>query len=214
MSAPSDILAALDALASEFQFPGFNNMNYETADARMHLFRATDGRWSLLIEEAVDWPGAGGPMTILFGAGPLTAGGPGLVTPFPTWLEAAFDDDSGDLASATLRGHPIDLGATRERAVRESLPVGFALLLVLSDERREELFQSAFDLRSMCVHPDGQHLLTIEAWCHPDVYGGPSPSESEAFQLVAETLASGDVTRWQPTERANNRDYRHWLASR
>lgn len=50
---------------------------------RAHLFGNADGKWALLVEELVDWMGADGPQTILFGTGPLMAeGASGLVTPF------------------------------------------------------------------------------------------------------------------------------------
>lgn len=57
-------------------------------------------------------------------------------------------------------------------------------------------------------------VLTISDWCHPDVYGGPKPSESEAFVQIADVLATGDAAALAPTEASNNRDWRMWLSSR
>ncbi len=205
----SEILAVFDILSESFEFPGFNNANYATADARMHLFRGSDSGWALLIEELVDWPGANGPETILFGAGPLLAGGgSGLVTPFESLLTTESDDDG--LVSARVRGILVDLEPVNSRAEVLEVEPAFALLVHLSETQRDELFHRSNELGAHLA-PDARHLLTIADWCHPNVYHGDKPSTSEAFQQVAEVLATGAPSAWGPTKVSNNRNWRMWL---
>ena len=207
MNAQADVLARCDGLAETFEFPGFNNMNYESADARMHLFRGEAG-WALLIEEAVDWQGAGRATTILFRA---TSEDGGLIDDYESQLDAPIDDDG--LEYAKLRGEVIDLGAVNARAAELEVEPSFALLVLLSETRRDDLFRRPDELTEHV--PAGlTHVLTITDWCHPDVYGGPKPSESEVFVQVAEVLATGNVAAFAPTEAPNNRDWRMWQASR
>lgn len=204
-----EILAVLDGLSESFEFPGFNNANYESADARMHLFSGPDGRWALLVEELVDWMGAGGPQSILFGAGPLMAdGASGLCTPFESAIETVLDDDG--LRAATLRDAPVDLTPLEALTSEHEVETSFALLLHLSRTARDAVFRSPNELHEHLT-PDAKHVLTITDWCHPNVYGGDRPSESEAFQLVARVLHTSDAGAWTPTEKPNNRDWRMWL---
>lgn len=154
MSVQSDFLALCDRLAESFEFPGFNNMNYETADARMHLFRG-DAGWALLLEEAVAWQGAGSAMTILFAA---TSEGGGLVNDYESQLDAPIDDDG--LEYANLRGEAIDLDAVNARADELEVEPSFALLVLLSETRRDDLFRRPAELAEHV--PAGlTHVLTI-----------------------------------------------------
>ncbi|NOU28473.1 MAG: hypothetical protein HOO96_11265 [Polyangiaceae bacterium] len=203
-----EILTVLDGLAESFEFPGFNNANYESADARMHLFRNADGKWALLVEELVDWMGADGPQTILFGTGPLMAqGASGLVTPFDSALEAEVDDDG--LQGATLRDAPVDLAPLDALAEELEVEPSFALLVHLSQTARDAVFLRPSEL-SAYLAPGASHLLSITDWCHPNVYHGDKPSASEAFLQVAKVLHTGDLAAWAPTEAHNNRDWRMW----
>ena len=207
----AEILKRLDELAETFEFPGFNNENYETVDARMHLFRNPDGAWALLVEEAVHWLGAGGPQTILFGTGPLIAdGGSGLLADFESPLEPIESDDDGDFVGVTLRGVAVDPAPVRVRAAALGVEASFAVLVHLSETRRDELFSTVEELRDELT-PNAVHLLTIADWCHPNVYHGAKPSASEAFQQVARVCRTGDTTAYVPTEAPNNREWRFWL---
>ena len=49
-------------------------------------------------------------------------------------------------------------------------------------------------------------LLRLDQWCHPDVSAGELPSNSEAFKMIAEVLATGDASRYKPTQEPNT----HW----
>lgn len=49
-------------------------------------------------------------------------------------------------------------------------------------------------------------LLRLDQWHHPDISAGELPSESEAFKMIAEVLATGDASRYKPTQEPNT----HW----
>lgn len=214
MASQAQILSVLDALAEEFEFPGFNNINYETADSRMHLFR-DDDRWALVIEELVDWPAANGLETLVFAMGDIQ--GDALSTLQPIETELSWDDDDELIVpdSMIVRGTSVDVDhAALERACsKHDIESSFGVLLQLIEARRDALFATKDELEAV-VAPGLKEILTLDAWSHPDVYGGPKPSESEAFQQVADVLSSGDASHWAPTEEPNNRDWQHWLESR
>jgi hypothetical protein len=177
----------------------------------MHLFRNHDGAWALMVEELVDWRGADGPQTILFGTGPLMAeGASGLITPFDSALKAETDDDG--LQGATLREAPVDLTPVVALAEQFEVEPSLALLVHLSETARDAVFLSAHELCAYLV-PGATHLLTVTDWCHPNVYLGEKPSGSSAFQQVARALSIGDAAAFAPTEPPNNRDWRMWLGT-
>ena len=208
MASSSDILLVLDARAEAFEFPGFKNMNHETADSRLHCVRDGD-RWALVIEQVVDWPSSGGAMTIIHAMGDTRA------EAFRTrpLFELTVDDELPTSVALGGRKIPIDAARANELANELGVGRGFALLILLRDEQRNALFATRDELAD-CVAPGLRLILELDEWAQPDVYGGPKPSESEAFRQLAEVLATGDTTQYAPTEAANSRDWRMWLASR
>jgi hypothetical protein len=215
MASSADILAVLDGLAAGFEFPGFNNMNYETADSRLHCFRDGD-RWALVVEELVDWPGADGLMTLVFAMGDIQGEALRTLSPIETAIE--YDDEEDALIvpdEVVVRGQTIAIDQDGVEAIAEEHEVegSFAVLVQLIESHREKLFCTPAELAES-VAPGLVSILTLDEWSHPDVYGGPKPSESETFRQLAEVLATGDTKRWAPTEAPNNRDWKTWLASR
>jgi hypothetical protein len=209
------ILQKLDALAEAFEFPGFNNMNYETADSRLHCFREGD-RWALVIEELVDWPGSDGLMTLVFGMGDVQGEALRALTPIETPIEYDEEEDAlilPDEVVVRAKSVALDHDAIEALAEEHELEGTFALLVKLIETHRDALFSTPDELAEI-VAPGLVPILTLDAWSHPDVYGGPKPSESETFRQLAEVLATGDVSRYEPTEAPNNRDWKMWLASR
>lgn len=215
MATPTEILAVLDGVAERFEFPGFNNMNYATADSRLHCFR--DGpRWALLIEELVDWPGADGLVTVAFAMGDIRGESLTMFAPIATRLD--WDPTSGRLIvpdEVVLRGSAVkvDAAALEAATAEHAIEASFALLLQLIAAHRDGLFCTEAELAER-VAPGLVRVLTLDSWAHPDVYGGPKPSESETFRQLAEVLATGDVRHYTPTQPPNNRDWKAWLASR
>lgn len=218
MPSSDDILAVLDVLAEEFMFPGFNNMNYETVDSRLHCLRDGD-RWALVVEELVDWPGAGGLTLNVFVMG--AARGERLWCKELIQPPLEFDEDDEDdeevliPEAVELRGMTVSIDRAGLDALVEQHEIEptFALLVQLAESHRDALFSTTDELGER-VEPGLQPILTLDDWAHPDVYGGPKPSESEAFRQLAEVLATGDVAAYSPTEPPNNRDWRMWLESR
>lgn len=213
MPSADHILSVLDSFAEDFQFPGFNNMNYESVDSRLHVLRDGD-RWAMVIEEVVDWVAADGIVTLLFAMGDVLE--PNLSTLTPVEADAFWDDDEMVVPeSVTVRGRSVAVDRPRVESDCEEhgLEVGFAILLQLVESNRDDLFATEQELRKR-IGEGFASLLRLDEWAHPDVYGGPKPSESEAFQQLAEVLASGDASRYAPTEKANNRDWKMWMESR
>lgn len=210
----ADVLQTLDRHAANFDFPGFSNEQYETADARMHLFR-DDARWAVVVEELVDWPAAQGLMTIVFAMGDIA--GEMLTTHTPVETEFEEDDEGAPVApeQIVVRGEAFDIhrDAVEADCEEHELEATFAALLQLIEADRDRLFSTPPQLADV-VAAGLPHIMTIDAWAHPDVYGGPKPSESAAFQQVADVLETGDTSKWAPTEEPNNRDWKFWLQSR
>jgi len=215
MTTPAAILAVLDALAENFQFPGFNNMNYDMADVRLHGYHGPNG-WALLVEELVDWPGAEGLTRIVFAMGDRQ--GEELKTFSPIDAELDCDPDSGETVvpdEVFVRGQgvAIDRAALDATCEEHGVASSFALLLQLIASQRDALFSTKEELQAS-VAEGLERVIVLDDWAHPDVYGGPSPSQSEAFQQLAEVLSTGDVSYYAPTEPPNSRDWKMWLASR
>lgn len=213
MPTAEEILASWDALAERFEFPGFNNMNYDTADARLHGFRDGD-RWALVIEELVDWPGAGGLLTVVFAMGDIRGDALTTIERVPTHL---YDDDGEPVVPAAVElagtAIAIDAAAVEAACEQHDIAESFAVLLQLIATDRDRLFATDAELADR-VAPGLQRIVVLDEWAHPDVYGGPTPSQSEAFIQLAHVLASGDVGMYAPTQAPNNRDWRSWMASK
>jgi len=54
-------------------------------------------------------------------------------------------------------------------------------------------------------------LLVLDEWHQPDLIT-TSPSTSQAYQMIAEALATADPGRYQPTEPPNTH-WSHWPES-
>jgi len=210
MATATSILEALDALAKSFEFPGFNNMNYDTADARLHCYRDGD-RWALVVEELVDWPAADGLMTLAFAMGDIADEALHTRSSIETVLEDLEDPDSVP-ETIVLRGASVavDRDALAAACEEHEIEPTLALLLQLMASHRDALFYTEAELDER-VAKGLKKVMKLDEWAHPDVYGGPKPSASEAFQQLAEVLASGDVGKYAPTEAPNNRDWKTWL---
>jgi hypothetical protein len=213
MPTPDAILATLDALAEGFEFPGFNNMNYEFADSRLHCFRGAAG-WALVIEELVDWPGADGLMTIIFAIGDIR--GESLTTATP--ISRLEQDDEGHVIIpdvVRVRGSEVRVQrkSLQSALANHEIEPQFALLLQLIGSHRDALFCTRSEIADR-VAIGLESILMLDDWSHPDVYGGPQPSESETFRQLAEVLASGERQRYAPTEPPKNRDWKMWRDSK
>lgn len=216
MSSAREILDALDAYAEKYDFPGFDNMNYDTADARLHAFR-DDARWAIVIEELVDWPGMGGPVSLVFtlGSGAKSKkpfGQP--VDPFelPKGERMGGEEDLLP-ARVRVRGQDVEVDAAAVSKIApddENAGNGFRLLVWLLERHRDAMFRTPQEIAKL-VKPGLPEILRLDAWRHPNVYGGEKPSESETFRQIADVLATGDASKYAPTEPPNSGDWKKWL---
>ena len=125
----------------------------------------------------------------------------------------AVDDDGRVIIPATVRVRDVEVPVDRalDAAVAEhGVEPSFALLLQLIGTHRDALFCTRDEMAGYIA----RGLLTLDEWSHPDVYGGPVPSESNTFRQFVEVLSSGDVGRYAPSDPPNNRDWKMWRASR
>lgn len=94
--------------------------------------------------------------------------------------------------------------------------IGIECLTRMLNFKHPEVFNATEIELYTCLPKDLPKLMTIDEWFHVDcarpiMYGDhiPLPSTVEAFQLMAEVLATHDKTAYQPTKKANS-DWRNW----
>lgn len=215
-----EILQQLDRCAEQFRFPGFNNMNYHLGTARISAFRSS-GSWVILLEEICWWPASEGIVRNLYAFGNCLdekalafPGQPAWQQGMVYWpdspIECAFDE-CGELSITHLRirGQSVNICPEDIALVPEVPERGFAVMVHLLDAYREQLLCTPEELRRI-VPVELEMLVRLDQWCHPDVYLGELPSQNESFRNLAESLASGDLSRLRPAVQPNV-DWRLWL---
>jgi len=219
------ILNQLDHCARAGQFPMLDNGHLYLADTRLSAYR-NDHDWALIIEVIGFNPRTGGVYGIqnglyCFGTclrrPPGMANGDFLCFARDGFDGPAFNDGSDwhvregvrtlyirdtavylDLSPAALARKGIELAepplVNGEELLRSLIPEQRALLLATDEELYERL-----TVRLPLV-------LRLDEWHHPDLISSELPSQSEAFRQIAEVLASGDLSRYQPAQAPNT----HW----
>ncbi len=85
----------------------------------------------------------------------------------------------------------------------------FELCRFLADIAREKVLATAEE-RRVSIRPDMEQILQLEEWHHPNVVDDEErPSGSETFQQLAQVLATGDVSLYQPSLPPNTH-WRNW----
>jgi hypothetical protein len=82
------------------------------------------------------------------------------------------------------------------------------LLRSLVPTYRDWLFATEEELRER-VPADLPLLLRLDAWHHPDLMEDEVPSETEAFQMLADMLVANDPSRYHPRT-VPNTHWTHW----
>ena len=217
------ILDQLDACAERLAFPMLDAPGFRLAAARLHAYR-DDSRWALLIEtlgchefgaghEAID--------NCLHVYGSSLHRPPGVLAEdylFPTAdgdEGPTFDDRQYVRRTARtlrIRGRSVPLPDQSPLYDLESRPLAYGrrwrdyeLLRWLVAGHRAELLSTEAERRAR-VPADLPEVLTLDAWHHPDLGSEVLPSASETFCQLAEVLATGDVSRYRPTQPPNT----HW----
>jgi hypothetical protein len=76
----------------------------------------------------------------------------------------------------------------------------------LAATARESVLATAEE-RRVCLSSELVQILLLEEWRHPDLAKDERPSDVRTFQMLAETLLTGDVERYRPAEPSNT----HWM---
>jgi hypothetical protein len=220
-----EVLGQLDSCAKSFTFPMLDNSYVYPADVRLTAYR-DDARWALVIEVLGAQYRVGGHGSIcdcLHCFGNCLNGPPGtanedFLNPTADGDDSPTFDDEYDWyvneEAHTIRIRdtivPIRFrdDALEAKGIRLEEPPrvnGAELLRALLPEYRELLLGTEEELRQR-VPTDLPMILRLDEWHHPDLAEGELPSRSRTFQMIAEVLATGDPTRYQPTQEPNT----HW----
>lgn len=226
---PNEILSQLDIAASGYEFPALDNGYVYHADARLSVFR--DGsRWLMIIEAL----GASNPRTCecdsfqncVYLFGNKLEQKPGLtndgflfpITSLPDHPLFANQYDWFIRAGAnqlSIRGQRIHFDVSPENLTKLNLQLveppqidPAAVLRSLLPEHRELLLAGPEDLSKRNPH-NLPLLLQLDEWLHPNITSSELPSGCETFVMLAECIASGDASRYQPTQKPNTH-WRNW----
>ena len=97
---------------------------------------------------------------------------------------------------------PQDAASYRARGVKPSRPLMLQdLLRYLLATHRDQMFSTETERKRAL--PGMKKLLTLDAWRHYDLDEDKAPSETEAMQMLAGVLVTGDVSRYAPSEAPN-----------
>jgi len=219
----AEILEQLDQAAREFEFPMLDNGFTYPVDVRLHAYR-DDVHWSFIIE-VVGYqyraPGHDGISNTLYCFGNCLIRKPGCAAFLCHSSDGpegeCFDDDCflrPEVSFMQIRAQPVPLQHDPAYYADLGIELGssqveiFELLRGLSDEHRKLLFATEDELRAQLT-VDLPEILSLESWHHPDLANDELPSASITFQSLAETLVSGDVSRYQ-AQQPPNTHWRNW----
>jgi hypothetical protein len=232
------ILAVLDSRCDNFTFPMLDNGYLYLAATRLSLYRAAE-EWAMVIETIGYSPRSSLPDTCIYtfasttcdrhipeGYGPkeisdLLALNPNNDMRFVFPIDPGdWQGDSGfvqgeEATELVVRGQrqPIpSLEQYEQRGiVLESSPhvQVFELCRFLANDIRDLVLATA-DERRMSILPTMLQILQLEEWHHPNVVDSEErPSGSEAFQQLAQVLATGNRDLYRPSQPPNTH-WRNW----
>jgi hypothetical protein len=104
-----------------------------------------------------------------------------------------------------LRGEriaiPQDADAYKARGIKPAKPIALPdVLRYLLAAHRDAMFST--DAERAKVLPKMTKLLTLDRWRHYTL-DDDAPSDTEAMQMLADVLVTGDVSKYAPTEKPN-----------
>lgn len=233
------ILRILDDCAEKASFPMLDNGYAYLAATRLSLFRS-DSDWAMVFEVFGHSPRSGAPdLMVQTIASRLhdrdepsryrtkeayrryLEANPHSDSRFFFRVDGEFQEDeyyehvSPKASTVVVRGVTLPLpplaayaahGIEIEQAPRVQV---FELCRLLAAMHRELVLATATE-RKVSVLPEMRTLLVLDAWRHPDLAGGETPSGLVTFQSLAEVLANGDASVYTPEE--PNTHWRHWPA--
>ncbi len=214
-----NILDCLDKAASNLDFPGFDNMNYDMVTARLTGFR-NDDDWALTIEQVVSWYSLNGVEPVLM----ISAFGSRILInePFVIYYPIKYplnelegdDDEIPESISVMIRDEQFMINSSEiERNPHLSDYIDFDLMIHLVDRYWAKILATETEFREIVPQKLSQ-IIQLDNWHHPDVYNPNSefslPSRTKSMQTIAEVLASGKPELYQPCEE-DNVDWRKWI---
>lgn len=201
VTASEEFLHQLDATSDDGSFPFLDNGYYYAIDARLHVYRDAT-RWAVIVEAVGYNPRGYNVIDKLHYYGncltPADLGVGDFLDRLDNMADVCTDDDryAGD-TPVVVRGQAIAVDGRAGERFED-----FARRLVPG--HRDLLLADESELRSR-IPADLPEILRLEEWHHPDPYAD-EPSRVEAFQLLADVLETGDVSRYRPTQSPNT----HW----
>ena len=221
-----EILDQLDAATRKYEFPMLDNGYIFHVDQRMHIMR-TENMWMIIVEAVGYSPRAWENNGIhnclyLYGSNLQSAPGRdkddnGFLTPLDHPQEDVFDEKynwgvNPSVNSIMIKGKeiPVDLSPQKLEAkgIELTEPPAIdsaALMRSLVPENRDLLLATPSEIAERNPH-EIPTVLVLEEWNHPDIAADLLPSKSETFQMLAEVIETGDVSRYKPLDRPNT----HW----
>ena len=224
------ILHQLDLCAADFTCPILDNGYVYLGAVRLSAYR-TDEYWALIVEQLGSDYRAGGVFNCLYSYGNCLLYTPGLTNDA---ILAVLDDPANDVIFSEedrwdvvqdkglvkVRGEWVPYNVTEENLsekgigeetrdmdtvtitelLRSLLPEYQSLLFATDEELKQRL---PFDLPL---------VLRLNEWRHPDIIEEEIPSQTQAFQVIADVLVSGDASLYQPTLPPNTH-WSNWLES-
>lgn len=225
-----EILNQLDQCAADFTFPILDNGYIYLGAVRLSAYR-TEDYWALIIEQLGSDYRAGGVDNALYCYGNRLHEAPGLTNEA---ILNVLDDPSNDAIFSEedrwdvlqekgfvrVRDELVPYDVTEEKLLergigeetQDSAAVTITeLLRSLLPEHQSLLFATEEELRKRLPF-DLPLILRLEEWRHPDIIEGETPGQSQAFQMIADVLVSGNASLYQPTLPPNTH-WSNWLES-
>ncbi len=228
-----NILKALDESVYSV-FPPLENLYIAFADVRLSVYR-DEMRWAIVMEflgrTDHQWCDHGGIHLWIYRWGNCLTGYVGQSDKSPICMtedglegptfggKDYFDEENylvvrEDAETIRIRGQIVPIERDLEKYAARGIVLDHPpmiraedLLRSLLPEYHELLMATEAELR-VRLPQDLPLILRLDEWHHPDTFypSNEVPSGSEAFQMIADVLVSGDPALYQPTEAPNT----HW----
>jgi|GEM_PF-3252768 len=214
----------VDDILKRFDETGFAvfpipNANFDIAAIRLTGFRSDDF-WVLFIEELVNWVAADGIMRLTHAVGSSFEVELGDPSPY---FEVDYRDDPAEIdcknwippkvVAIDIRDEIVKVNSSDVERI-SGRGFDFDLLIHLLPSYRHKMYSTDSELfRYMPNIPVGiKKVIQLDDWYYEDMthYGDGyvtfKPSKIEVFQMIAQVLATGDPSYYQPTFEPNI----HW----
>lgn len=209
-----DILDVLDDACRQHLFPSLDGHGYPI-DVRLHAYCDYVQRWAVVIETVRYVPPGLNIYDVLHVFGNCVWGANGAVDPYRDVIRRV---DNWEQVEDPRRPGCALPGWGKVRVRNQELPFSAVpgdnlqgVLRNLVPPYRDLFLGDTRELHQR-IPEDLTEILRVDHWHHPDVRNGVLPSQSEAFQQLAQVLSSCDPRMWSPTE-LSNVHWSNWMVS-